>query len=147
MEFLTKYNHAKVVSPSGRLSMTDQQFVGECDINLILKKYRVTGVLPEGLKNPRFEDVSEVGDFVAVMDRVNKAKADFSALPSDVRERFGNDVAAFYGFICNPDNREECVKLGLFSVRQEEDDAVSVLKRIEKSVSGEATKAATSADA
>lgn len=112
-KFLTKYDHADVVSPSGDVSMTDQQYLKECDIDLILKRYRAGEPLPVNTREGRFGDFSEVGEFADCMRRVNNAVADFEALPAAVRARFGNEPLAFYQFALNPSNREECVKMGI----------------------------------
>lgn len=131
-KFLTIYSHADVVSPSGGKSLTDQQYLAECDINTILKKYRITGVLPTSLKVGVGGDFSNIGDFQTCLDRINRAKSEFEALPSDIRSRFGNDPSAYVDFVLNPDNTDECVKLGLRVLPDKpEETAVDVLKRIE----------------
>lgn len=131
-KFFTKYNHTDVVSPSGGVSMTDPQFLKDCDINTILDKYRA-GLVPI-VKPMKYGDFSEVGDFADALQRVTRAKEYFEGLPSDVRSRFGNDLTTFCDFALNPANVEECVKLGIFDAVQHEETALDVLKQINNKV-------------
>lgn len=133
-KFRTIYNHAVVSSPCGGVSLTDQQYKRDCDINCILKQFGATGRLPvcrEGVSG----DFSDIGDYQKCLDRINHAKDEFSALPSDLRARFGNDPTAYVRFCLDPANVDECVRLGLrVKPAPKEDTAVDVLKRIEKGV-------------
>lgn len=115
MSFHTIYSHAHPVSPHGdEVSLTDQQYLKDCDINTIMEKYRITGALPctvhpEGVSG----DFSDLGDFQICLDKINRGKAEFMSLPSALRNRFGNDPAAYVDFVLDPANQDECIKLGL----------------------------------
>lgn len=127
---VTLADHADPVANTVGVSMTDQQFAKECDINLILKRFMETGVLPNSRGNGVFIDCSQIGDFASLMEKVDTARARFADLPSDIRSRFGHDAAAFLDFVSNPENKDECIKLGIFNKREEVEDALSVLKSI-----------------
>lgn len=135
IKFRTIYNHANPVSPHGGVSMTDQQYKKECDIDEILRQFSITGRLPvsrEGVSG----DFSEIGDYQRCLDKINKAKEEFLKLPSDLRARFGNDPTAYVSFVLDPSNNEECVRLGLKTVRKPEDPSVvEVLKSIDEKLS------------
>lgn len=45
---------------------------------------------------------------------VMKAKDAFMTLPSEVRRRFQNDPAELLEFIEKPENKEQCIKWGIF---------------------------------
>lgn len=110
--FHTVYNHENPVSPHGGVSMTDAQYKDECDINFILKSFAVgdtRAVRPTGITG----DFSKVGDFSECLEIVNKAKDEFAALPSSLRDRFGNDPRAYVDFCLDPANVDECIRLGL----------------------------------
>lgn len=112
-KFLTKYDHAEPVSPHGDdVSLTDQQYKNDCDIDIILKRYRAGQPLPVG-REGRFGDFSDVGDFQTAFEKVRSAISDFESMPAKLRDRFSNDPAVFYDFILNPANIEECRRLGL----------------------------------
>lgn len=140
--FRNIYNHADPIAPVGEHSMTDEQFAEECDINCILKRYKITGQLPIRDGTPVFADVSEIGDYSAVMSKIKRANDYFDELPSDIRARFGNDQRAFYEFVMNPANADECVKLGVREIVQPSEDAVSVLKEIKEIVTPKGETAA-----
>ncbi|AXH71831.1 MAG: internal scaffolding protein [Microviridae sp.] len=92
---------------------TKQSFKDECDINTIMRRYSVTGQLDH--VNQRQAMYGEVPDydFAQAMQTVQHARDQFAALPSDLRDRFGNDPARLLAFLQDPANRQEAVTLGL----------------------------------
>lgn len=115
MKFSTKYDRHESKGFSSDLpTRTMQSMKDECDINLILKRYKSTGILPDLIRqNPQFGDFTEVTDYQSSMEVVLKANAQFDALSAEVRERFHNDPAKFLEFCNNKQNGEEMVRLGL----------------------------------
>lgn len=135
MKFFNRYNHPSPASPHGGVSLTDKQFAADCDINTILVRFQATGALPSNTRGEgTYGDFSKVGEFGEVMERVNKARDYFASLPSAIRARFGNEPTAFYDYVLDPANKEECIKLGLREVVEAKETSVDVLKRIEKVV-------------
>lgn len=133
-KFRTILNHERPVSPHGGLSMTDPQYLKDCDINVILRRYQATGAVPVA-KSGVYGDFADIGDFATCLDKINKAKSEFEALPSNIRARFGNDPKSYVDFVLDPANFDEAVRLGLrVKPAAKEDTPVDVLKRIEKSV-------------
>lgn len=101
-----------IVCGGGR---TQQHFGPICDINAIVEKARVSGLVSHvNAKSPRYEDVSSVPDYQSALGIVNSARATFGDLSSKVRERFSNDPAIMIDFMSDHANYDECVKLGLF---------------------------------
>lgn len=100
-------------------SMARQSEADSCDINKIMKRYEVTGELPESGRSGFFADVSALGDYRAVRDNINFAEAAFLRYPPDFRMRFGNDVANFLDFCSDPKNRAEMVELGMIKDEQD----------------------------
>ncbi len=133
-KFLTRYNHANPKSPCGEKTMTSAQFARECDINCILEDYKITGALPPARHTGDFIDCSKYGDFADAIQRVTEAKAQFAALPSTLRDRFGNDPVAFYNFVMDDANLDECVKLGLRERKVIEKSATDLLQEISDKV-------------
>lgn len=94
---------------------TDQSFKDDADINTIMARYQSTGEMP--LINeayPQYLDVTEQ-DFQEHMNVIAGANQLFAELPSKIRDRFGNDPAAFLGFVSDEDNRHEMARMGLLS--------------------------------
>lgn len=93
---------------------TKQSFQKQVDINTIIAKYVKTGFLDQVRDNPGvFADVSSVGDFHGMMNKIQFAQEAFMKLPSSLRARFGNDPGRLVGFISDSSNRDEAIKLGL----------------------------------
>lgn len=77
-------------SENDGVSIVQQQFGDEVDINTIVRRFGLTGA--------RAMDVMGVyGDFTGILDyesavkRIEGAQERFATLPPEVRERFGND--------------------------------------------------------
>lgn len=98
-------------------SLTQPQFEKDCDINYIMKKYELTGVLPQGGRKPIFDDVSIVSstNYIDAINIVNEIDTLFNDLPALTRERFKNDPSELLGFISDVKNRDEAISLGLIS--------------------------------
>ena len=94
-------------------SLAQQHFKEECDINNILQKFNITGLLPEAPLSPRYGDFTGIGDYHTALNRVIAAQEEFEALPAQIRARFDNDPAKLIEFLDNSDNRPEAEKLGL----------------------------------
>lgn len=133
MKFQTFRKHADPIAPVGDVSMTDPQFLKDTDINTILDRYNKTGVLPTR-SGGVYADVSNLGDFADVMDRVNSARREFESMPSAIRARFGHDPVAYFEFVNDPRNTEECIKLGIKIEKVDAPTAVDLLKDIRDNV-------------
>lgn len=94
-------------------SMTQQNQKDEADINTIVKRFGLTGKLPDNVKVPQYGDFTGVVDYHSAMNVVIAADEAFMRMPAGVRERFENDPGKFVDFVLNPSNREEAAKLGL----------------------------------
>lgn len=97
---------------------TRQDQADDADINVIVKRFGLTGQLPQvPPKIPLEADFREAGNFDlgAALRFVRGAEAAFMAFPADVRARFGNDPVQFVSFVEDPANKDECIKLGLIA--------------------------------
>lgn len=94
-------------------SLTQQQFKDDVDINVLLERFQVTGMLPSGVRLPSYGDFTGVSDFSSAMSAVVLAQDSFMQLPASLRARFGNSPQAFLEFCSDPSNKDEIVKLGL----------------------------------
>ena len=94
-------------------SLAQQHFKEECDINTILQKFNITGLLPESPLSPRYGDFTGIGDYHGALNRVIAAQDEFEALPAQIRARFDNNPEKLIEFLDNSDNRSEAEQLGL----------------------------------
>lgn len=106
--------------------MTRQEFRRECDINTLMAKYINTGVMPQNVRTGQYGDFSSAEDYHAAQNILLNARAQFDALPSSVRDRFGNNPAKYLAFLHNPDNLEEARKLGVLKEVQAPAPPISV---------------------
>lgn len=99
------------------VDMARQEFKEECDINVIMRQYEATGIVDHlNRLSPQWGEVPSF-DFRESMEMVREAQEKFDALPSRVRERFGNDPHQMMLFLGDEDNRAEGEKLGLLTPR------------------------------
>lgn len=95
-------------------TMTKQSFAEECDINTIVRRFGLTGELPSNVRMPESADFTEVvNDYQSALNMLRAADDAFMEYPAEIRQRFDNDPGKFIAFAENPDNLEECRKLGL----------------------------------
>lgn len=94
-------------------SLAVQSQKDDADINVIMKRFGVTGVVPAVALPPEFGDFSSTLDFRECMDIMNAAERSFMSLHADVRARFLNDPVRFADFASDPKNIDELRKLGL----------------------------------
>lgn len=86
----------------------------ECDINVIVKRFGLTGVFPVGLKVPTYQNFLDApDDYRGALHAVREADSAFAKLPAAVRVRFDNDPAEFVAFCSDPANLPEMKKMGL----------------------------------
>ncbi|QCS36216.1 minor capsid protein [Capybara microvirus Cap1_SP_163] len=136
MSFYTQYVRPPVVvSPSGGVSMTEQQFKNDCDINNIIQRFQ-QGQMPCRVRSDgSYGDFSNLGDFATNLSMVEEAKSRFQALPSALRDRFGNSPQTFFNWVLDPSNKDECIRLGLRVPPSSDASALDVLKSIDKKLS------------
>lgn len=106
---------------------TKQSFKDECDINNIMKRYNATGSITHlNMRTPEYGDFSSPLEFQAALNTVMEGEAMFADLPSDLRDRFGNDPKQLLEFLADEANREEAVKLGIVQAPPEPPAPVEV---------------------
>jgi len=96
-------------------SLALQSAKDESDINTIVRKFGLTGELPNDLKMPQSGDFTDVPDFHTAMNLVRSAQEEFLRVPADVRARFSNDPQKLMSFLEDESNRDEARKLGFLA--------------------------------
>lgn len=94
-------------------SLTVQEQAVDADINLIVKRFGITGQLPSNVNVPLPEDFYEVSDFHTAMAVIRDGQEAFDRMPAGVRARFENDPHQFLEFVHDETNVEECIRLGI----------------------------------
>lgn len=96
-------------------SRTQQHFAKDVDINNIMRKYMKTGVLGDPFSPPPpgyFADVSTVGDFIEVSNKIKLGEQLYSMLPLELKEKF-KTIPEVLAFIADPKNEDEARRYGL----------------------------------
>jgi hypothetical protein len=117
------YNTNKASKESGIDTGTETKvkasFKEECDINVIVRRFGVTGQLPNNIRTPTYGDFTNIPTFHEAMNACRGAEESFMKLRSDIRAKFGNDPGAFVEYCSDPENREQLKKWGLTEVTEE----------------------------
>lgn len=100
---------------------TKQEFKDECDVELIVARFKRTGMVDHLQRGvPQFMDVSEVGTYRELVERMREAEAYFLGLPAEVRARFENDPARYVELLAGESGPElEELRKQLFPTKEE----------------------------
>lgn len=120
--FFSAYDYPEVYKPSeprfdpGSDEVASQEFKDNLDPNSIMKRFATDGVAPiyrtGDLIDVNVDDLN-ASDFESALNIIADAKESFEALPSEIRERFGNNPAKFLRSMEDPRFLEESYTLGL----------------------------------
>lgn len=100
-------------------SRTIQADAADTDINVIVARFGVTGLVPSVPMPPLEADFEDVFDFQSAQNLIRRSTEAFNVLPAEVRSRFSNDPGLFVDFCSQtlPNgslaNLEEMRKMGL----------------------------------
>lgn len=94
-------------------SLAQQSQKEEADINTIVQRFGITGMLPQNVRPPLQEDFVDIVDFHSAQNAIMAARDSFMRMPAGVRARFDNDPGAFVAFCSDEANIDEMRKLGL----------------------------------
>lgn len=94
-------------------SMTIQSQAEDADINVMMKRMRITGQMPENIRLPAYGDFTGISDYRSAIEAVRAADNDFLALPAEVRAKFDNDPQKLLAAVHTPGNEQMLKDLGL----------------------------------
>lgn len=98
-------------------SLAQQNFAEECDINTIVRRFGLTGQLPENLRPPQYGDFDQITDYQSALNAVRLAGERFMEMPAELRAEFQNDPQRLMDFLADDKNRDRAVTLGLVPQR------------------------------
>lgn len=102
-------------------SQTIQSFKDDADINCIIARFENTGVLVDPTvpvsRTPQFGDFSDMPSYQEAQNVIVAANNAFNDLSAKIRERFGNDPAAYFDFVQSlkegSEDYAEAIRLGI----------------------------------
>lgn len=89
---------AKAVSDAvsvdtGDLTLVQQHFKDEVDVNAIVRRFGLVPQLPAWNRQGVYGDFTGVTDFDSAVERIRSTEEAFMRLPAEVRDKFANDPA------------------------------------------------------
>ena len=109
-------------------SLAQQHMKDECDINVLVERFGVTGQLPTTPLEPSYGDFSGVSDYHTALNAIKAADDAFMALPAKIRAKFDHDPNALLNFLQNEENRDEAIQIGLIDGKPVVEPVVSVVE-------------------
>lgn len=107
-------------------SRTQKEFKEEADINEIVRRFGLTGELPENVRVPVSGDFTGIDDYQSALNAVIAADNAFNELPAELRARFANSPQKLLEFVADDKNRSEAEKLGLLKAPPPRDVVTAV---------------------
>lgn len=101
------------VNPTVGASLTVQSDAVDADINVIVRRFGITGQMPQNLRLPEFGDFDGVDNFLDAQAVIQAAEREFMSIPAEIRARFDNDPGVFFQVAAEPANIEYMRELGL----------------------------------
>jgi phage internal scaffolding protein len=100
-------------------SRTNQSFKDQCDVNLIIAKYRKTGEITHvrNVAQGSYMDCASVPEFQEAQNIIARANSLFADVPANIRAHFDHSPEKFFAFLQDDKNAEEAIKMGLATKR------------------------------
>jgi phage internal scaffolding protein len=109
-------------------SLAQQHMKDECDINVLVERFGVTGNMPVAPIEPSYGDFSGVGDYHTALNKIKAADEAFMALPAKLRAKFDHDPNALLNYLQNEENRDEAIQIGLIDGKPVVEPIVSAVE-------------------
>lgn len=94
-------------------TMAKQEFLEETDINTIVKRFGITGQLPQNLQMPITDDFVDITDYHTALNTIKESQREFLTLPAHIRAEFQNDPGNLIRFLEDPANHQKAIALGI----------------------------------
>jgi len=107
--------HAPVDEVNDKPSLTRQDMMEDCDINVLMDRFKDLGATPFSEQRvPQYLDLTIAPDDLAgAMRTFMEADQAFSDLPAVVRKEFDNDALRFVEYASDPGNLDKLREWGL----------------------------------
>lgn len=109
-------------------SLAQQHMKDECDINVLVERFGVTGSMPVAPIEPSYGDFSGVGDYHTALNKIKAADEAFMALPAKIRAKFDHDPNVLLNYLQNEENRDEAIQIGLIDGKPVVEPVVSAVE-------------------
>lgn len=104
------------------ISLTQQHQKEEADINVIVKRFGLTGEMPLNPRIPMYGDFTGITDYRTALEAVKFAEEEFMRFPAEIRAEFNHDPQKLLEAFYDVKEKDRLIRLGL--IRKEEQEAV-----------------------
>lgn len=118
--------HDRVQVTFKKPSRVKREFKKDADINVIMDRFKKTGVLPINTKTPMYMDTTQVPNLQQAMEVMISAEKAFAALPAQVRKEFDNNPMNFVDYATKPENLPKLREWGLAPPEKEPEKPMKV---------------------
>lgn len=98
-------------------SMTIQSAAIDADINVLVRRFGLTGEYPVRRQRAEYGEFDESMDLRTILENMRTGEAMFATLPAELRAGFGNDPGTFVEWINDEANYDEAAEMGLVPKR------------------------------
>ena len=95
------------------ISLTIQSQAEDADINVMVRRFGITGQITTSVRVPEYGDFMGISDYRSALHQVMEAQDNFERLQPELRARFNNDPQEFLEFATNSENIGAMRELGL----------------------------------
>lgn len=108
-----KNGSKRVQIECGGKTLTDQSYKNDADVNVLVARWKKTGILPEKGQKQYVDLTAAPQSLLEAHQIVQEAYELFQDLPATLRKAMGNDPANLEEFVNDPKNTEILVEHGL----------------------------------
>lgn len=90
---------------TGTETPTIQSAKDEADINVMVRRFGITGVITGVQMPPAIREFQDAFDFQSSMNVIRRAQESFSAMSAETRAEFNNDPARYVNFCTAKDSK------------------------------------------
>lgn len=123
-------------------TLTEQHHANDVNINMILKRYAVTGLIEHQNTHKPSYGFAPASDLKSALDLTAKSNEIFADLPASERASFNNDPTEFFTFVQDPQKAQERAARGYST----ETDASASTNSQKRSSSSAKASESTSSD-
>lgn len=96
-------------------SLASQSALEESDINVLVRRFGLTGELPSGVRAPSYGDFTGLGSYQEALNALVAAQGAFMELPAEIRSTFDNDPHRFVAFCSDDKNYDQMCDWGMLA--------------------------------
>lgn len=95
----------KTGTNTGTETPTIQSAKDEADINVMVRRFKITGVIAGVTMPPALTEFADVFDYQSSMNIIRRAQESFNGMSAETRAEFNNDPARFVRFCGDKDSK------------------------------------------